>query len=43
MPALAFSSQGAFNLAHFPTDTMDKVSVEKLAEVVALVREIVAS
>ena len=43
VPALAFSSQGAFNLAHFPTDTMDKVSVEKLAEVVALVREIVAS
>lgn len=42
VPALAFSSAGAFNLAHFREDTLDKVSVEKLAEVVALVREIVA-
>lgn len=42
VPALAFSSTGAFELAHLPTDTMDKVSVEKLAEVVDVVREIVA-
>jgi len=42
VPALAFSSAGAFNLAHFQADTFEKVSVEKLAEVVAAVREIVA-
>lgn len=41
VPALAFSSAGAFNLAHFPEDTVDKVSVEKLAQVVEAVREIV--
>jgi len=42
VPALALSSEGAFNLAHFQADTMDKVSVAKLAEVVDVVREIVA-
>ena len=42
VPALAFSSAGAFNLAHFPAHTFEQVSVEKLAEVVAVVREIVA-
>jgi aminopeptidase YwaD len=41
VPALAFSSHDAFTLAHFPADTVEKVSVEKLAEVVAVVREIV--
>ena len=41
-PALAFSSEGAFNLAHFQADTIDKVSVAKLVEVVDVVREIVA-
>ncbi len=40
-PALAFSSVGAFNLAHFPADTVEVVSVDKLAEVVAVVGEIV--
>ena len=42
VPALAFSSVGAFELAHFQVDTIDKVSVAKLAEVVTVVREIVA-
>ena len=42
VPALAFSSQGAFNLAHFPTDTVAQVSVEKLAEIVSVVSQIVA-
>jgi aminopeptidase YwaD len=42
VPALAFSSAGAFNLAHFQADTIDKVSVAKLAEAVDVVREIVA-
>jgi aminopeptidase YwaD len=42
-PALAFSSEGAFALAHFPHDTVEQVSSEKLAEVVELVREIVLS
>jgi aminopeptidase YwaD len=41
VPALAFSSAGAFNLAHFQADTFDKVSIEKLAEVVAVTRDIV--
>jgi aminopeptidase YwaD len=41
VPALAFSSSGAFNLAHFPADTVEKVGVDKLCEVVAMVREIV--
>lgn len=43
VPALAFSSEGAFGLAHFPHDTIDQVSIDKLAEVVELVREIVLS
>ena len=43
VPALAFSSEGAFALAHFPHDTMEQVSIDKLAEVVLLVREIVLS
>jgi aminopeptidase YwaD len=42
-PALACSSKGAFALAHFPHDTVEQVSSEKLAEVVELVREIVLS
>ncbi|MCX7668656.1 MAG: M28 family peptidase, partial [Anaerolineae bacterium] len=41
VPALAFSSAGAFNLAHFPADAFEQVSVAKLVEVVAVVREIV--
>lgn len=41
VPALAFSSAGAFNLAHFPADAMDKVSAAQLAEVVDVVRGIV--
>ena len=41
VPALAFSSPGAFNLAHFPADTVAKVSIEKLAEMVAVVQEVV--
>ena len=41
VPALAFSSQGAFSLAHFQADTFDKVSIDKLAEVVAVTRDIV--
>ena len=41
VPALAFSSAGAFNLAHFQADTLEKVSIEKLAEVVAVVQEVV--
>lgn len=40
-PALAFSSAGAFNLAHFQADTFEQVSVTKLAEVVDVVREVV--
>jgi len=43
VPALAFSSEGAFALAHFPHDTIEQVSIEKLVEVVQLVREIVLS
>ena len=43
VPALAFSSEGAFALAHFPHDTIEQVSIEKLVEVVELVREIVLS
>jgi hypothetical protein len=39
-PALAFSSEGAFALAHFPQDTIEQVSIEKLVEVMHLVREI---
>lgn len=39
--ALAFNSAGAFHLAHFPADTIDRVSVAKLAEVVEVEREIV--
>jgi aminopeptidase YwaD len=42
-PALAFSSEGAFALAHFPHDTVEQVSIDKLAEVVQLVREVVLS
>lgn len=41
VPALAFSSEGAFALAHFPYDTVEQVSIDKLAEVVEIVREIV--
>lgn len=41
MPALAFSSTGAFALAHFAHDTVEQVSIDKLAELVQLIREIV--
>lgn len=41
VPALAFSSAGAFALAHFAHDTVEQVSIDKLAEVVQLIREIV--
>ncbi len=43
VPALAFSSAGAFALAHFPHDTIEQMSIDKLAEIVALVSEIVES
>lgn len=43
VPALAFSSDGTFALAHFPYDTVEQVSIDKLAEVVLLAREIVLS
>ena len=43
VPALAFSSQGAFSLAHFPTDTIAQVSITKLAQIVAVVSHIVAA
>jgi aminopeptidase YwaD len=43
VPALALSSHEAFALAHFPHDTIEQVSIEKLAEVVELVKEIVLS
>ena len=39
VPALAFSSDGAWSLAHYPTDAVDIVSVDSLAEIVAVVRE----
>ena len=42
-PALAFSSEGAFALAHFPHDTVEQVSIDKLAEIVEIVREVVQS
>ncbi len=35
VPALAFRSDGAFTLPHFPHDTFEQVSVDKLAEIVA--------
>jgi aminopeptidase YwaD len=38
VPALAFSSTSAFNLAHFSGNTVEQVSVEKVAEVVAAAR-----
>jgi hypothetical protein len=41
VPALAFSSKDAFALAHFPHDTIAQVDIEKLVEVVDLVRAIV--
>ena len=37
VPALAFSSVGAFTLAHYPHDRFEMVDVDKLAEVVAVV------
>jgi len=43
VPALAFSSHGAFALAHYPADTVAAVSIAKLAEVVAVVSQIVAA
>jgi aminopeptidase YwaD len=43
VPALAFSSTSAFNLAHFSGNTVEQVSVEKVAEVVAAAREIMIS
>jgi aminopeptidase YwaD len=43
VPALAFSSQGAFSLAHFQADTVAQVSVEKLAEIVSVISQIVAA
>jgi aminopeptidase YwaD len=42
-PALAFSSTDAFTRAHFPTDAIEEVNPEKVAEVVAAVRAIVLS
>ena len=43
VPSLALSAVGVRNIAHYPTDTIDKVSPAKLAEVVSLVADIVAS
>jgi hypothetical protein len=41
VPALAFSSTGAFSLAHYPADTIEKVSVDRLIAAAAVVRQIV--
>lgn len=41
VPALAFSSAGAFALAHYPTDTVEAVAVARLAEAVTVVKDIV--
>jgi len=38
VPALAFSSASAFNLAHFSGNTVEQVSVERVAEAVAAAR-----
>ncbi len=43
VPSLAFSSTGAFSTAHLRTDTVEWVSPDKLAEVVALTGDIVES
>jgi aminopeptidase YwaD len=43
VPALAFSARDAFALAHSPADTAARVSIEKLAEIVALVSQIVTA
>ena len=42
VPALAFSAHGAWTHAHSPADTVAQVSVAKLAEIVAVVSQIVA-
>jgi hypothetical protein len=41
VPTLALSSHDAWQAAHYPTDTLDLVDVNKLAEVVEVVRQIV--
>ena len=41
MANIAFSSSGAFALAHYPSDTVDKVGPEQLAEMVDVVKAIV--
>lgn len=41
VPALAFTSQGGRPVAHRPGDTIEGVSLAKLAEVVAVVAEVV--
>lgn len=43
VPAIAFSSIGAFGLAHLPIDTIEWVSVDKLLEVAALVAEVITA
>jgi aminopeptidase YwaD len=43
VPALAFSADGAWTFAHSPADTVAQVSIEKLAEIVAVVSQIVAA
>ena len=43
VPALAFSAHGAWTHAHSPADTVAQVSVEKLAEIVAVVSQIVVA
>lgn len=43
VPAIALTSIGVGNLLHEPTDTIDWMSEEKLAEVVALVTDIAES
>jgi Iap family predicted aminopeptidase len=41
VPSVALSSQGARNVSHYRTDTMDKVDTQKLVEIVKLVQEAV--
>jgi aminopeptidase YwaD len=41
IPAVAVGSSGAHNLAHFPNDTLDGISPEKLNEAVQLVGAII--
>ncbi|MCA9950610.1 MAG: M28 family peptidase [Anaerolineales bacterium] len=41
VPSIAFSSTGAWEIAHTPYDTIDKINLAKLREVVELVMQII--